>query len=172
VHDASVDIIGKNSYLWRKGRMAVRFYVTHFSSTMTTLRPDVTIEFLRERQKGRLPEVLGIDVTSIDQGTLTGELTIRPDLLAPNGFLHAATVVGLADTCCGYACIAHLPEKAVNFTTLELKSNHVSTAREGKIFAKATAVHLGRSTQVWDATVTNGDGKVIALFRCTQMVLY
>jgi 1,4-dihydroxy-2-naphthoyl-CoA hydrolase len=139
---------------------------------MSTLRPGITLEFLRDRQKGRLPELLGIEVTSLDQGMLSGELTIRPELLAPNGFLHAATVVGLADTCCGYACIAHLPEKAQNFTTLELKSNHVSTAREGKILAKASAVHLGRSTQVWDATVTNGEGKLIAMFRCTQMILY
>ncbi len=152
--------------------MAVRFLFLDFVTIMTTLRPDVTIEFLRNRQKGRLPELLGIVVTSLDQGTLSGELAIRPELLAPNGFLHAATVVGLADTCCGYACIAHLPEKAQNFTTLELKSNHVSTAREGKILAKATAVHLGRSTQVWDATVTNEDGKLIAMFRCTQMILY
>lgn len=152
--------------------MAVRFLFLDFVTIMTTLRPDVTIEFLRNRQKGRLPELLGIVVTSLDQGTLSGELTIRPELLAPNGFLHAATVVGLADTCCGYACIAHLPEKAQNFTTLELKSNHVSTAREGKILAKATAVHLGRSTQVWDATVTSEDGKLIAMFRCTQMILY
>jgi uncharacterized protein (TIGR00369 family) len=139
---------------------------------MTQLRPDVTLDFLRNRQKGRLPDLLGVQLISLDQGELNGELTIRPELLAPNGFLHAATVVGLADTCCGYACIAHLPEKAQNFTTLELKSNHVSTAREGKIVAKATAVHLGRSTQVWDATVTTGAGKLIALFRCTQMILY
>jgi 1,4-dihydroxy-2-naphthoyl-CoA hydrolase len=138
----------------------------------TLLRPDITLDTLRERQKGRLPDLLGIEVVSLDQGSLVGQLTVRPDLLAPNGFLHAATVVGLADTCCGYACIAHLPENAKNFTTLELKSNHVSTARDGIIVAKASAVHLGRSTQVWDATVTSGEGKLIAMFRCTQMILY
>jgi uncharacterized protein (TIGR00369 family) len=139
---------------------------------MTTLRPDITLDYLRNRQKGRLPELLGVELVSLDSGMLVGELTIRPELLAPNGYLHAATVVGLADTCCGYACIAHLPEGAKNFTTIELKSNHVSTAREGKIVAKASAVHLGRSTQVWDAAVTSGEGKLIAMFRCTQMILY
>jgi 1,4-dihydroxy-2-naphthoyl-CoA hydrolase len=152
---------------------ALLFFFKLPKTTMTTmLRPDITLEFLRNRQKGRLPELLGVELVSLEQGALVGELAIRPALLAPNGFLHAATVVGLADTCCGYACIAHLPEKAQNFTTLELKSNHVSTAREGKIVAKASAVHLGRSTQVWDATVTHGDGKLIAMFRCTQMILY
>jgi 1,4-dihydroxy-2-naphthoyl-CoA hydrolase len=138
----------------------------------TTLRPDITLDTLRERQKGRLPDLLGIEVVSLEEGSLVGRLTVRPELLAPNGFLHAATVVGLADTCCGYACIAHLPENAKNFTTLELKSNHVSTARDGTIVARASAVHLGRSTHVWDATVTSGEGKLIAMFRCTQMILY
>ena len=139
---------------------------------MTTLRPDVTLDYLRNRQRGRLPDLLGVELVSLESGSLVGELPIRPELLAPNGFLHAASVVGLADTCCGYACIAHLPEGAKNFTTVELKSNHVGTAREGKIIAKASAAHLGRSTHVWDATVTNADGKLVALFRCTQMILY
>jgi 1,4-dihydroxy-2-naphthoyl-CoA hydrolase len=139
---------------------------------MAVLRPDVTVEHLRQRQRGTLPDLLGVEVVSVESGALIGKLAVRPQVLAPNGFLHAATVVGLADTCCGYACIAHLPEGAKNFTTIELKSNHVGTARDGVITAKATAVHLGRSTQVWDAIVTNGEGKTIALFRCTQMILY
>jgi 1,4-dihydroxy-2-naphthoyl-CoA hydrolase len=139
---------------------------------MTTLRPDVTLDSLRHRQRGSLPELLGVEVISLESGVLVGALPIRPVLLAPNGFLHAASVIGLADTCCGYACLAHMPEGAKNFTTVELKSNHVGTARDGRITAKATAVHLGRSTQVWDAIVTNAEGKTVALFRCTQMILY
>jgi 1,4-dihydroxy-2-naphthoyl-CoA hydrolase len=139
---------------------------------MTTLRPEVTLDYLRHRQQGSLPDLLGVEVISLESGVLVGELPVRPVLLAPNGFLHAASVIGLADTCCGYACLAHMPEGAKNFTTIELKSNHVGTAREGRITAKATAVHLGRSTQVWDAVVTNAAGKTVALFRCTQMILY
>ena len=139
---------------------------------MSTLRHDVTIESLLERQRGRLPELLGFRPVALDQGLLRAELDIRSNLLAPNGFLHAATVIGLADTACGYACIAHLPDTARNFTTIELKSNFLGTATQGTIRAVAKGVHLGRSTQVWDATVTAPDGKTIALFRCTQMVLY
>jgi 1,4-dihydroxy-2-naphthoyl-CoA hydrolase len=139
---------------------------------MTALRPDTTPESLHVRQRGTLPELLGVRVISLEARTLIAELDVRPELLAPNGFLHAATVIGLADTACGYACIAHLPETAKNFTTVELKSNFVGTAREGTIRAVARAAHLGRSTQLWDATVTAPDGKTIALFRCTQMVLY
>jgi 1,4-dihydroxy-2-naphthoyl-CoA hydrolase len=139
---------------------------------MSKLRPEYTIERLHERQQGTLPGLLGIQVTELEVGTLTAELTVRSDLLAPNGFLHAATVIGLADTACGYACLAHLPETARNFTTVELKSNFLGTATEGTIRAVAKGVHLGRSTQVWDATVFAPDGKTIALFRCTQIILY
>jgi uncharacterized protein (TIGR00369 family) len=140
--------------------------------TMSKLRSEYTIERLHERQRGSLPGLLGVRVTGLEEGTLTAELTVRSELLAPNGFLHAATVIGLADTACGYACLAHLPDNARNFTTIELKSNFVGTSTEGTIRAVAKAVHLGRSTQVWDATVTAPDGKTMALFRCTQIVLY
>ena len=139
---------------------------------MSKLRSEYTIDRLHERQKGSLPGLLGVRVTGLEEGVLTAELTVRSELLAPNGFLHAATVIGLADTACGYACLAHLPDNARNFTTIELKSNFLGTSTEGTIRAVAKAVHLGRSTQVWDATVTAPDGKTMALFRCTQMVLY
>ncbi|AXE99143.1 PaaI family thioesterase [Paraburkholderia hospita] len=139
---------------------------------MSKLRSEYTIDRLHERQKGSLPGLLGVRVTGLEEGVLTAELTVRSELLAPNGFLHAATVIGLADTACGYACLAHLPDNARNFTTIELKSNFVGTSTEGTIRAVAKAVHLGRSTQVWDATVTAPDGKTMALFRCTQILLY
>ncbi|HEX9302580.1 MAG TPA: PaaI family thioesterase [Casimicrobiaceae bacterium] len=137
-----------------------------------TLRPGITVELMNERGKGRLPALFGFRVMAVEQGLLVAELDIRPELLAPNGFLHAATVVALADTACGYGCIAHLPEGADNFTTIELKSNFIGTAREGALTCIAKPAHLGRTTQVWDATVTrHADGGTIALFRCTQMIL-
>lgn len=139
---------------------------------MSKLRADYSLDRLHERQRGSLPELLGVRVIALEEGTLTAELDVRSNLLAPNGFLHAASVIGLADTACGYACLAHLPQTAKNFTTIELKSNFLGTCTEGTIRAVAKGVHLGRSTQVWDATVTAPDGKTIALFRCTQMVIY
>ena len=123
-------------------------------------------------QKGSLPEFLGIEINLVDADGVRGQLAIKPHHLAPNGFLHAATVVALADTCCGYGCIAQLPVGAKGFTTVELKSNHLGTATTGTIDCVATPVHLGRTTQVWDATVHTPDGKLMALFRCTQMILW
>ncbi|MFC0397767.1 PaaI family thioesterase [Paraburkholderia rhizosphaerae] len=139
---------------------------------MGKLRTERDLEWLRALQPGTLPDLIGFRATALDEGMLSGELTVRPELLAPNGFLHAATVIGLADTACGYACLAHLPPTAQSFTTIELKSNFLGTATDGTIRAVAQSAHLGRTTQVWDATVYAPGGKVIALFRCTQMVLY
>ena len=120
-----------------------------------------------------LPGHMGIEITAVAEGSLSARLEVKPHLLAPNGFLHAGTVVTLADTAAGYGCVANLPEGANGFTTIELKSNHLGTARDGAIAVVATAVHLGKTTQVWDAVVSNeASGKTIALFRCTQMVLY
>jgi uncharacterized protein (TIGR00369 family) len=137
------------------------------------LRPEVTLELLNHRGDGRLPGLMGFRVMALEDGLLGAELDIRPELLAPNGYLHAATVVALADTACGFGCLAHLPVGADNFTTVELKSNFISTAREGTIATAARPVHQGATTQLWDAVVTRkADGKAIALFRCTQMILW
>lgn len=142
-------------------------------SIESTSEQRLSTDFWNGRSKDRLPGVLGIEVTGVERGRMTGRIAIEPRHLAPNGFLHAATVVALADTLCGYGCVAALPETASGFTTIELKSNHLGTTREGAIAAVATLVHGGRTTQVWDAVVSDeGNGKPIAMFRCTQMVLY
>jgi len=120
-----------------------------------------------------LPGLLGIKFTGFGDGWVEAELPVRRAVMAPNGFLHAASVIGLADSACGYGCVRALPEGANGFTTIELKSNFLGTARDGIVECRAEAVHLGRTTQIWDATVKNcGTGKTIALFRCTQMVLW
>lgn len=131
------------------------------------------IQFWAERSQGRLPGLIGVQLTDVGDGFAEARLDIRPELWAPNGFLHAATVIALADTLCGFGCSTNLPEGASGFTTIEVKSNFLGTATEGSISARATMVHGGRTTQVWDAPVIHDQtGKTIALFRCTQMVLW
>ncbi len=131
-----------------------------------------TLEQMNARLPGTLPGYLGLEILEIDGPRVSARLTIRAELLAPNGFLHAATVVALADTACGFGSAANLPEGAHGFTTIELKTNFLGTAHEGTITCVATLVHGGRTTQVWDATVKNPGGQTMAVFRCTQMILY
>jgi 1,4-dihydroxy-2-naphthoyl-CoA hydrolase len=125
-----------------------------------------------ELGRGRLPGLIGIQVDEVEVGRVRMHLPLRDELLAPNGYLHAATVVALADSACGYGCIASLPEGATGFTTIELKTNFLRTALEGTLNCESQRVHGGRTTQVWDASVTDEAGKAIALFRCTQLLLY
>jgi 1,4-dihydroxy-2-naphthoyl-CoA hydrolase len=129
---------------------------------------------LTERQAGKLPGILGFEWLEARKGLVRGCFTVAEQHMAPNGFLHAGSVVTLADSASGYGCVISLPEGAANFTTVELKSNFLGTAKFGEIVAtEARLVHGGRMTQVWDAEVKNETtGKAMALFRCTQMVLY
>lgn len=130
-------------------------------------------EHFNERSVGHMPAHLGIVITHMAQGEVHAFMPVQAFLMSPNGFMHAGSVVTLADTGCGYGCANNLPAGASGFTTIELKSNHLGTARDGTVECVAKAVHLGKNTQVWDATVTHREsGKTIALFRCTQMVLY
>ncbi|MGE0532550.1 MAG: PaaI family thioesterase [Hyphomonadaceae bacterium] len=131
------------------------------------------VQQLTDRQKGFLPDHLGLEWLEARPGFIKGRFDVKPHHLAPNTFLHAASVIALADSACGYGCIISRPEGALNFTTIELKSNFLGTTREGGVSVEANLVHGGRTTQVWDAVVTaEATGKTIALFRCTQMILY
>jgi 1,4-dihydroxy-2-naphthoyl-CoA hydrolase len=133
----------------------------------------MTPEVFNGRSAGHLPGLVGLQILSMTAEGVESRLEVRKDLMAPNGFLHAATVIALADTSCGYGCIALLPKGASGFTTLELKANFLGTALDGAIACRATPVHLGRMTQVWDALVSiEGTEKKIATFRCTQMILW
>ncbi|MGE5472131.1 MAG: PaaI family thioesterase [Bacteroidota bacterium] len=140
---------------------------------MSQLRPEITPEVLQQRGEEYLPGYLGIEVLAVEENTVRSRMPVKKLHVAPNEFLHAASIVALADTSCGYATIAHLPAGAQSFTTIELKSNHLATVREGSIACIATAQHLGKTTQVWDAVVTDeASGRKLALFRCTQMILW
>jgi 1,4-dihydroxy-2-naphthoyl-CoA hydrolase len=122
---------------------------------------------------GTLAELLGISVVEVEPGRAILALKLRPELLLKTGFVHAGTVVSLADTSSGYGCRASLPEHASGFTTMELKANLLASATAAdELRSEANLVHAGRTTQVWDVEVSRSrDDRVIGLFRCTQMLL-
>jgi 1,4-dihydroxy-2-naphthoyl-CoA hydrolase len=132
----------------------------------------IDIQAFVDAGRDRLPGLLGIQIDEIEEGHVRMHLPLRPELLAPNGYLHAGTVVALADSACGYGCIASLPDGATGFTTIELKTNFLATVLEGTLLVESRRAHAGRTTQVWDATVSSENGKTLALFRCTQLLLY
>ena len=127
-----------------------------------------------ERQQGTLPGELAIEWTDVSNGHAVGGFTVARIHMAANGFLHAASIIALVDSACGYGCVASLPDGASGFTTIEIKTNYLGTAKVGeRVTCEARLLHGGRMTQVWDAEATNATtGKTMAVFRCTQMVLY
>jgi uncharacterized protein (TIGR00369 family) len=130
------------------------------------------LERLSKGMEGRLPGLLGLQLVHIETGRAETRLELRPELLAPNDFLHAGTIITMADSCAGMGCLATLPAEAGGFTTVELKTNFFASAREGTLRCKAWMVHGGSRTQVWDAEVSREqDERVVALFRCTQFLL-
>ena len=133
---------------------------------------ELTLEQLSAAGAEVFPGLVGIEVESVEDGVVAARLPLRPELQAPNGYLHAGAVVTLADTACGYGCFLSLPEGGIGFTTIDLVTNFLRSAQQGTITCEARRVHGGRTTQVWDATVTAPDGRTMALFRCTQLVLY
>jgi 1,4-dihydroxy-2-naphthoyl-CoA hydrolase len=133
---------------------------------------DLGPEHFNEASAGRLPGLFGLDILRVEPGEVEARMKLTPEFMAPNGYLHAGTVVSMADTCCGYGCVASLPEGANGFTTSELKSNFLRSAGpDDALLCLAQLAHGGRTTQVWDATVADEDGKPVALFRCTQLLL-
>ena len=132
-----------------------------------------TREHFQSFGAGHLPGHLGVEILTVSADLVESRMSVQKKVMAPNGYLHAASVVALADTSCGYGCVASLPQGASGFTTIELKANFLGTTRDGAILCRATPVHLGRTTQVWDAAVSvEASGAKIAFFRCTQMVLW
>jgi uncharacterized protein (TIGR00369 family) len=146
---------------------AIGHRATKGSQAMPTARE------YNQMRRGTWVGDLGIEITSVEPGCLRAQVQVRKELLSPNGFLHAAAVIALADSLCGSGAMENLPHGARGYTTIELKANLLGTARHGRIECEARLVHGGRSTQVWDAGVRALEsGKTIALFRCTQMILY
>ena len=134
----------------------------------------MTVEEANARCVGRLPGLLGVEFTEVGDGRMRARLAIRPELLNTDGDLHGGTVVAFADAVCGIGSVAHLREGAEGVATIELKANLLRNVREGVLVCEATLVHAGRTTQVWDARVwaEESEARPIALFRCTQVVLY
>jgi 1,4-dihydroxy-2-naphthoyl-CoA hydrolase len=149
-----------------------RLPVGRFTCPQQSVRVDLIPAF-EKAMEGRLPGQFGIRLLAVERGRVEAELDLRPEFLAPNDYLHAGTVVTLADSCCGMGCIASLPEGAAGFTTVELKTNFLRSAQAGdRLTCEARLAHGGGRTQVWDALVRRGsDGKDLALFRCTQYLL-
>lgn len=134
---------------------------------------EAVADMLRQASEATLPGHMGLELIEIGENSARMRCEVKPFHLAPNGYLHAGSVITLADTAAGFGCVGNFPERATGFTTIELKSNFTGTLLEGAMLAEARMIHGGRTTQVWDVEVSaETSGKKLAYFRATQMILY
>ncbi len=132
-----------------------------------------SVEQLNRANEGKLPGHLGLVITDVEPGRVVGRFEVRPDLVAHIGFLLAGAVLSVADILCAYGVSTVWPEGADGFTTAEVKCNFMGTLTEGAVVVSASLLHGGRTTQVWDAAVEDeATGRLMAVFRCTQIILY
>ena len=132
-----------------------------------------SVDDLNRANEGKLPGWLGLEITAVESGLVEGRFPVRPELVAHTGYLLAGAVLSVADILCAYGVSTAWPEGASGFTTAEVKCNFMGTAREGVVLCRARLLHGGRTTQVWDAELTNeATGRLMAAFRCTQIILY
>ncbi len=125
---------------------------------------------IEARQRGYLPELLGIRFVEADRDRVVAELTIRDELRTPGGALHGGAIMAFADTVGATATVLSLPPGAWT-TTLESKTNFFAAGRDGVVRAEATPLHRGKRTMVWQTRITDGAGRLLALTIQTQMVL-
>jgi uncharacterized protein (TIGR00369 family) len=117
-------------------------------------------------------DLLGIEIDE-DPERIAGRFVVTHPLIAGTGYLWAPVVIALADALCAFGVGRNRPDGSVSFTTVENKTNFLSSAREGEtVSGVAVPLHLGHSTQVWDAAITNETtNRPMAAYRCTQLIL-
>ncbi len=130
------------------------------------------VDSLNQFTANKHPGHVGVSLSLCEADRVEGSLVVTEPVVAGTGFLWAPVVITLADWLCAAAMSANLNEDE-SFTTVELKTNFLGSAKVGEtVTGVATPQHRGGSTNVWDVEVKNQDkDKVIALFRCTQMIL-
>jgi 1,4-dihydroxy-2-naphthoyl-CoA hydrolase len=126
---------------------------------------------IQQRLKGIFPDLLGIEMTAVDQERVTATLTVRETICTTGKIMHGGAIMAFADTLGAVGTVVNLPEGA-RTTTIESKTNFLGAAPLGaKVIGESTPIHRGRTTMVWQTRITLESGKLVALVTQTQMVL-
>lgn len=130
-----------------------------------------TLEILNSWNYNTLGAQLGIEFTEIGADYLCGKMPVDHRTHQPMGLLHGGASVALAETLGSVAGLMQVDAEKYACVGIEINANHLKSVRHGYVFGKATAVHLGKKTQVWDIRLTNSNGDLICVSRLTLAVL-
>ena len=126
---------------------------------------------INEHCKGTLMETLGIEYVAIDTDSLTAKMPVTEKVHQPDGVLHGGATLALAESVGSAAAQVLIGEGRAQIRGLELSGNHVKSVRSGYVWAKATVLHRGRTTQLWQIHVTDDQGVLVSVVKFTTMIL-
>ena len=120
-----------------------------------------------------LADVLGIELTALTSEYLEGRMPVDDRTHQPMGLLHGGASVALAETLGSIAAHTRLPDPTKQACVgLEINANHLKGVRDGYVIGRASAIHVGRSTQVWEIRITHEEtGALVCISRITMSVI-
>ena len=118
-----------------------------------------------------LMQALGIRITAVGEDWLRGTMPVDARTHQPYGLLHGGASVALAETLGSTAAMLTLDPAQFRAVGLEINANHVRGIREGTVTGTAKALHLGRSTQVWEIRIEDERQKLVCMSRITMAVV-
>ena len=133
---------------------------------------NLTLETIRQNfMQDQLPETFGIEIVELSSNSVTGELVVDERHLRPGKIMNGGVSLVLIETLGSVSSCLYIDLKKQNTFGIQVNANHISVARPGdKLTAKSSSVHIGRTTQIWDVTITNQLGKLISSGRITMLV--
>lgn len=121
--------------------------------------------------KNTLMETLAIEFIDISENTVTAKMPVNPRVHQPDGVLHGGASVALAESVGSAASLLFLRDENVQIRGIEISANHVKSVKDGYVYATATIVHKGRTTQLWHIPITNAEKELISLVKLTTICL-
>ncbi|GIV40609.1 MAG: thioesterase [Thermonema sp.] len=135
------------------------------------LNQQATLDALHARNKGTMSDFLGIEFTEIGENYLCGKMPVTERSIQPLGILHGGANVVFAETLGSVAANFAVDREKYYCVGLEVNANHLRPVPKGQwIYGRAEAIHLGRTTQVWEIRITNEEGKLTCISRLTMAV--
>jgi 1,4-dihydroxy-2-naphthoyl-CoA hydrolase len=149
------------------------FYCQRFITTNTSfmINKNITVEQLNQLNKGNMGEHLGIEATEISSEYICARMPVDHRTKQPFGLLHGGASVVLAETLGSFAASVSVDMEKYQCVGLEINANHIRSVKEGYVYGKATPLHVGRQTQVWEIRITNEAGQLVCISRITIAVL-
>ncbi|CAF1341856.1 unnamed protein product [Rotaria sp. Silwood1] len=144
------------------------------SSNTISLHEFLQVTHWNDRTKSTFPGRINLEILSIRYGYVLSQIIVHHELMSVDGYLHGGAIVTLADATCGFGGLVSLPLGATTLTTIELKTNFLGKGKPSAVLnCEAKLLHGGKTTQIWDAQVIDlKTKKLIAIFRCTQLIIY